>query len=564
MTGKSRASSFIGELKRRHVFKVGATYAVVAFVVIQAAELLVDALSLPAWALPFITVLAILGFPLALVLAWAFELTDQGVRRDGEEASGQVVPERGGAAQRTFAESDRSVAVLPFANLSGEEDNEYFSDGITEDIITGLSRVRDLHVISRTSVMQYKGSTATVWEIAEELGVATVLEGSVRRAGGRVRISAQLIDARQDRHLWVETYDHPFEDVFTIQSDVARHIAHALAAELSPEERERIGARPTKDVEAYDLFLKGRHLWSRRTRDGLDKSIGYYRRSLDRDPDFALAEAGLADSQVTLGLYGHEPPHEVMPRAREAATRALALDPRLAEALTSLASVRSIYDWDWEDAERDFRRAIDMHPQYPVAHHWLASHVLTPLGRFEEARASTLRALELDPLSAPVATSLGMICLYSGRCDVALDELTQVVDLHDRFGMAFFFQGLAFEDVERMDEAVASLEKADTLTGGSSEVRASLAHACAKAGDVGRARTLLESLERRFEEHYGSPALLAQIHLGLGDRERALDLLEQAAEMRAVDMIWLGVRPVYRPLADDERFRSLLDRVGVG
>jgi TolB-like protein/Flp pilus assembly protein TadD len=563
MTGKPNARSLIGELKRRHVFKVGATYAVVAFVVIQAAEVMADALSLPTWTLPFITVLAILGFPLALVLAWAFDLTEQGVRRDVEDTVASDTPDHDEAIVRPRVVSDRSVAVLPFANLSGEKENEYFSDGITEDIITGLSRMRDLHIISRTSVMRYKGSTATVREIAEELGVATVLEGSVRRADGRVRISAQLIDARQDRHLWVETYDHRFEDVFSIQSEVAREIAQALAAELSPEEKERIGARPTVDVEAYDLFLKGRYLWNRRTEAGLDKSIGYYRRSLERDPNFALAEAGLADSYVTLGLYGHEAPHEVMPRARDAATHALALDSRLAEALTSLATVRSIYDWDWQEAERDYRRAIDMHPQYPVSHHWLAANLLTPLGRFEEAQVSTIRALELDPLSAPVATSLGMICLYSGRCGVALEELSQVVDLHDRFGLAFYFQGLAFEEQGRMDDAIETLEKADALTGGSSEVQASLGHACAKAGDLGRARSILESLERRFEEHYGSPALLAQVHLGLGDEERALDLLEKAAEMRAVDMIWLGVRPVYRPLADNGRFRALLDLVGV-
>jgi serine/threonine-protein kinase len=568
MTPRSPKRSFLGELKRRHVFRVAASYALVAFVVVQAAELLTDALSLPSWTLPFITVLAILGFPIAVVMSWAFELTDEGVRLDALDAA-----EGGDVAPVGLMNADvgapgtapgLSVAVLPFANLSGDEENEYFSDGITEDIINGLSRLRDLRVISRTSVMRYKGSVVPVQQVARELGVATVLEGSVRRADGRVRISAQLIDAVADRHLWVETYDHSLQDIFAIQSDVSSRIAQALAGELSAEEQEDLDRRPTNDVEAYDLYLKGRYLWSRRTLEGIEKSIHYYERALERDPRFALAEAGLADSYVTLGIYGTQRPDELMPLAQGAAGRALAVDSRLAEALTSLAAVRSLYHWDWVTAEEDYRKAIELQPQYPVAHHWYGSNLLTPLGRFDEALAATRRALELDPLGAAVATSLGMIHLYAGNPQAALDELAEVVDVYDHFGMGFYFQGMAWEEVGDHDKALASLKKAAELTAASSEVLAALGHAHARAGDGDAARAILARLEDRFTQTYGSPALLAQIHLGLGDHERALTLLEAAAEERAVDVVWLGVRPTYLPLRGEARFQALQRRVGVG
>jgi len=533
---------------------------VVSFIVIQAADVLGDALALPDFTLPLVTVLTILGFPLAIVLAWAYELTDQGIRRDEE-----VTEEPPVALPETAAEVDRrSVAVLPFANLSGEDENEYFSDGITEDIITTLSKIRDLHVVSRTSVMRYKDSSESISKIAETLGVATVLEGSVRRSEGRVRISAKLIDAVEDRHLWVESYDHRLEDIFKIQSDVSGKIATALAAEISSDEQEVLERRPTEDVEAYDLYLKGRYLWRRRTEDGLEKSIAYYGRSLERDPDFSLAQSGIADSYVTQGLYGLGNPAEVMPLAREAATRALVVDPNAAEALTALAAVRSLYDWNWAEAEGDYRRAIEMRPHYPVSHHWLGANLLVPLGRFEEARESTQKALELDPLSEAIGTSLGVICLYSGECEAAIDEFSRVLDVYDWFGIAHYFKGQAHEHLGQFDEAIDAFRRASELTGSSSEVLASLGHAFARAGREDEARAMLSSLEERFGHSYGSPGLLARIHLGLGDHETALGLLEDAAEVRAIDVVWLGVRPIYSPLRGSDRFERILKTVGIG
>ena len=562
MAGTPKTTSLLGELKRRQVFKVGATYSVVAFVVIQVADVLEEALRLPYGTLTTVTVIAILGFPIALLLAWAYELTDHGVMKDDDVSREQALV-TGPPALTADEIEPRSIAVLPFANLSADDDSDYFSDGVTDSIITSLSRIRDIRVVSRTSVMRYKDSQQSVGSIAAELRVATVLEGSVNKAKGRVRISAQLIDAAEDRHLWVESYDHPLEDIFDIQPEVSRQIAHALAAELSAEEKAGLERRPTANVEAYDLYLKGRYLWGRRTVDGLEKSIRYFARALEHDPELALAEAGRADSYVTLGMYGMRAPDEVMPLARDSAMRALSLDPRMAEARTALATVKALYDWDWKGAEREFRHAIETQPNYPVAHQWLASNLLTPLGRFEEARAANQRAGELDPLSQAIATTFGVISLYSAEYESAVRRLSEVLYVHDRFGMAAFFRGQAEMELGRVDDAVNSLRLASQLTDSSSEVLATLAHAYAAGGKTAEARDILASLEARFEEGYGSPVLKAQIYLGLGEQDRALDLLEQAADVRATELVWLRVRPIYEPLRGNPRFDAILSTVGL-
>jgi len=534
----------------------------VAFVVIQVADVMEAALRLPDGTLTTVTVtvIAILGLPVALLIAWAYELTDQGVVKDEGVLKAQNVPSE---VDSPVPIEPRSIAVLPFANLSADEDSDYFSDGVTDDIITNLSRIRDIRVVSRTSVMRYKNSQEPVGSIAAELRVATVLEGSVRKANGRVRISAQLIDTLEDRHLWVESYDHPLNNIFDIQSDVSRQIAQALAAELSAEEEADLAQKPTADVEAYDLYLKGRHLWGRRTVAGLQKSIEYFARALELDPGFALAEAGRADSYVTLGMYGMGAPDDVMPLARDSATRALSLDPRMAEARTTLATVKALYDWDWKGAEQEFRRAIEAQPSYPLAHQWLASNLLTPLGRFEEARAANQRARELDPLSEAIATTFGVIFLYSADYGSAVRCLSDVLDVHDRFGMAAFFRGQAEVALGLLDDAVESLRLAAQLTDSSSEVLATLAHAYAAGGRSTEARELLASLEAQFAEGYGSPVLKVQIHIGLGEHERALDLLEEAADVRAADLAWLCVRPIYAPLRTDPRFDAILKTVGL-
>jgi serine/threonine-protein kinase len=313
-------------------------------------------------------------------------------------------------------------------------------------------------------------------------------------------------------------------------------------------------------MEAYDLYLKGRHLWGRRTEDAISKSRGYFERALQRDPHFALAEAAIADLYVTLGLYGMRAPRDVMPRAREAANRALAIDLRQAGALTSLAAVRSLFDWDWHAAERDYLRAIELEPQYAIAHQWLAANLYTPLGRFDEARASLQTALQFEPLSAPTAATQGVITLYSGDAPRAVEELEHTVDLHEDFGPAHYFLGMALDEAGDNGLAIEALRRAALLTGRSSEVLAALAHALA-TGHPGEATTLENELETRSQERYVSPALLAQIRIAFGDHAGAMDRLEAAADARAIDLVWLAVRPTYHPLKENPRFRALLKRV---
>ena len=574
-----RIGHFFRELSRRHVFRVAAVYAAVAFVIFQAADLIFAALRLPDWAFTLVVVLGILGAPIAIVLAWAYDLTPQGVVRtqaaaDSDESQGTRPPtatplsrQISTAARESPFEPDAlsrtAVAVLPFANLSGDAESDYFSDGITDDVITCLSKVPGLKVISRTSVMQYRKPAGNLKGIARELGVGSVLEGSVRRAGERVRITGQLIDARTDEHLWAETYDRNLEDVFAIQSDVALQIASALRAELTPADDERLRHSPTHSIEAYDLYLRGRHLWNRRTADDLRKCVGYFQRALEVDPNFALASAGLADAWVLLGVYGVEAPEQAMRRAREAADRALASDPTVAEALAARACVRACYDWDWNAAEREFRHAGRVAPMYGTAHQWFAMHCLTPQARFEEALEQLGLAYEIDPLSPAVRASRGVVHYFAGQSSKAATEYRGVLETHPEFALARYFHGQALEALGRMDEAVAELEEAARLTSGSPEVVAALGHALARGGDRDRALAQLEGLLARAEHAYVSPVLTAQIHIGLGDSRGALADLARARTSKAADLIWLAVRPVFAPLHGDPEFRSLLDSIGL-
>jgi eukaryotic-like serine/threonine-protein kinase len=560
----------IRELSRRHVFRVAAVYAAVAFVIFQAAQLIFAALAFPDWAFSLVVVLGLLGAPIALVLAWAYDLTPEGViRTQGTAAqqphaplAGPVSTMRPGSPDPD-APSRTSVAVLPFVNLSGDPESDYFSDGITDDVITGLCKVPGLKVISRTSAMQYRNVTRNLPEIARELGVANVLEGSVRRAGGRVRVTAQLIDASSDAHVWADVYDRNLDDVLGIQRDISIEIAKALETEMSPSAEARVRQLPTRSVEAYDLYLRGRHLWNRRQVDDLRRSVGYFERALAADPGFALAAAGLADAFVILGIYGADEPEHAMRRARDAADRALQMDPGMPEALTARACVRASFDWDWSAAEREFLQVTRSAPLYGTAHQWFAMHCLAPLGRFDEALRELGLATEIDPLSPAVRASRGAVHYFAGRPAEAVAEYRTVIETHPEFSLARYFLGQALEAMGSAEAAVVEIEEAARVSGRPSEVVAALGHALASAGNAEGAANVLAELEGRAARAYVSPVLLAQVHVGLGDRARALAALERAHTQRAADLIWLGVRPVFAPLHGEPAFASLLGTVGL-
>jgi serine/threonine-protein kinase len=451
----------------------------------------------------------------------------------------------------------RSVAVLPFLNLSADPENEYFADGITEDVIAQLAKIRALKVISRTSVMAFKGRQQPLREIADRLQVATLLEGSVRRAGDRVRIVAQLIDAATDRHLWAETYDRQLTDIFAIQTEVALRIAAALQAELSPDEQARIGREPTSDLRAYQLYLQGRHSFIRYSEEGMRKAIGYFEEAIALDPGYALAHAGVALAYTELGEVGALPPEAAYPGARAAAARALALDPELGDAHCAVAFAKFVYEFDWTGAEQEFQRALELSPSSADTYD-LYGRLCSALGRFDEAITLQQRAQELDPLAHPadVATAL----LRAGRYDEALEAAHRAIVLgsaargHSTLGWAYFRKG-------RIDEGLEALERAVALAPGDTLWLAQLGQAHALAGNEERAREILGELEAQSATRYVGPYHMAYVHTGLGQYDRAMDYLEQAFERHTGAVYGIRGSFLFEPLRTHPRFEALLRRM---
>ena len=447
-----------------------------------------------------------------------------------------------------------AVAVLPFRNLSADPENEYFADGITEDVIAHLSKIRALKVISRNSVMPFKQRTQSLREIGATLGATALLDGSVRRAGNRVRIVAQLIDAESDQHLWGETYDRKLDDIFAIQTDVALHIADALKAELSGEEQTRVRKEPTHDLQAYQLFLQGRQFYIRYTPESIEQSIDYYDRAVARDPSFALALANLAMSYIELAEHGAMAPDLAHQRAESAVAEALRIDPELGAAHCTMAYLRTVRDYDWENAEAEFKRAIELSPSYGDAYD-LYGRLCSALERYDEALQLLQRAQELDPLAhrIDVATML----IRAGRYDEAIARARDAaeVDPHARawatLGWAKFLTG-------RHAEGVADLERAVSASPGNSLWLAQLGEGYGLAGDLGKARDVLRQIKELARREYVSPYQFVYVHIGLGELDRALDLLERAVSERSGPAYAIKGSFLLKPLRFHPRFQALL------
>ena len=457
----------------------------------------------------------------------------------------------------------RSVAVLPFVNLSADPENEYFADGITEDVIAHLSKIRELTVLSRTSVLPYRKRELSLREIGAKLQVATLLEGSVRRAGERVRIVAQLIDATTEQHLWAETYDRHLTDIFAIQTDVALHIAAALKAELTPDETTHIRREPTDDVEAYQLYLLGKHCLKRWTREGIDQGIRHFEQAVAKDPHYALAYTALANAYTWLGLglgAGALEPEEAFRRARTAATRALELDGDLAEAHSVLAFLKFVCDYDWTGAEQGFRRAIELNPNSASTYDSYGM-MLSVLERYDEAIAMQRRAHELDPLTyrIDIATTL----LRAGRIEEALQIATQVTDLDPHFATARATLGWAYLQSGMPEQGLAELERAVSLSPDSTLFRAQLGLALALTGRVTEARQVLRTLEELSRERYVSPYYFAYVYTGLGEQETAIDWLVRAYEERAGGVYGIKGSFLFASLRSHPRFEALLKKMNL-
>jgi serine/threonine protein kinase len=462
---------------------------------------------------------------------------------------------------RTPASSEQSIAVLPFANMSADPENECFSDGMTEEIISTLAQVSDLHVASRTSSFAFKRQALDIADVGRRLNVGTVLEGSVRRAGSRIRVTAQLVKVSDGYHLWSERYDRELDDVFAIQEEIAQAIVSKLRAELLEGAAQPLVRKATQDVEAYTLYLKGRFYWNRRNEGALERGVECFEQALAIDPGFTLASVGLADSHNIFGFYCLRPPQDAFPKATAAASRAVELEPGLAEAHAALGYAQLYYDWDWDAAEASFRRAIACDPGYAMAHHYLGNH-LVAMGRMAPGKAAFREALRLEPLSLIVNAGLGWAMYYAREYGDAVRQLQSTLEIDASFGLAHLWLGWSYEQLGRAEKALDAYQRAHIHLGGAPLATAAIARAQARLGNRSRAAGTVLDLEAETER-YVSPYDLASVYATLGHREETFTWLERAFTGRSHLLVFLHVDPKFDSVRADSRFEEMVARVGV-
>lgn len=456
----------------------------------------------------------------------------------------------------------RSLAVLPLESLSGDASQDYFADGMTDELITDLGQIKALRVISRTSMMTYKHTRKLLPEIARELNVEAVVEGTVLRSGERVRIIAQLIRVPVERHMWAQSFEADLRDTLVLQKSVARAIAEQIRATLSPHEQAALEHSKVVNAEAYEAYLKGRYFWNKRSGEGLTKAIEYFNYAIEKNPRFAEAYTGLGDTYALSGdwEYGVLSPDEAFPKAKAAVTKALALDDNLAEAHTSLAFILDLYDWDWESAEKEYQRAIALNPGYATAHHWYAWHLIV-MGRNSDGISELRKAESLDPLSLIIGADLADALCIAHRYDESVQQSRKTLELDPNFAIAHYELGQAFEQKRMPHDAIEEFRKAIELSGGSEIFEANLAYTYATSGRKEEAMKIVKDLEDHQRQHSSTDASIALIYAGLGDKDQAMIWLNKAYQARFNPSILM--RQVFDPLRSDPRFQDLLRRIGL-
>jgi TolB-like protein/DNA-binding winged helix-turn-helix (wHTH) protein/Flp pilus assembly protein TadD len=456
----------------------------------------------------------------------------------------------------------RSLAVLPLESLSGDASQDYFADGMTDALIADLGQISALRVISRTSVMTYKRVRKPLPEIARELNVEAVVEGTVMRSGERVRITAQLIQVPAERHLWAQSYEGDLQDALALQNNVARAIAEQIQVTLNRGEEAALETSKKVNPEAYDAYLKGRYFWNKRTGEGLKKAVDYFDRAIAADPGYAKAYSGLADSYALMGdwEYGLLSPRDAFPRAKVAATKALALDDKLSEAHTSLAFILDLYDWGWAAAEKEYKRALALNPGYATAHHWYAWHLMV-MGRYGEGIAELKKAENLDPLSLIISADLADALCIARRYDESMQQSQKSIAMDPYFAVAHYQLGQALVQKHRHDEAIAEFRRAIELSGGNTTFEANLANVYAVSGRKKEAMKIVKDLESRQNQDSSTESNIALIYVGLGDNASAMIWLSKAYQAKFNPSILL--RPVFDPIRPDPRFQDLLRRIGL-
>lgn len=572
---------FFVELQRRNVYKVAVAYGVVSWLLIQIATQLFPVFEIPNWASRMVVFVLLLGFPVALVLAWAYDLTPEGIQRADEFDPSKPIVHSG---ERTLnfiiigvlltvigiiafqqyraakppsvaGAAEKSIAILPFLDLSQTKDQEYFSDGITEQIINSLAHFHGLFVVARTTAFSFKNKNIDVREIGRQLGVSHMLEGSVSHGPGKVRVVAQLIDVANGYHLWSETYDSTEKDVLSLQSDVAAKVANALQIKLHLAEATQLGKPPTQDPEAYDLYLRGRYLLNKRTADSIQKGRALFEQAIAKDPRFALGHAGIADSYILLGKIGELRGDEAATQAWPEVSTALALDDNLAEGYVSRATILTDFEWDWAGAEPDYRKAIELNPNSANAHHWFARH-LAEIGRSDEALAEIEAAEKLDPLSPFIRTSKGKILCAAQRYGEAIDQSRRALDLEGDYAGAYSILAQAYVQNREYSEGIEAATKYVEHSNGSGWAKLELAYAHAVAGNKDESDRIKNEVTSQSGPF--SPYDMATIFAASRDTDSALQWLEKAIEQRSVDVIWIRVDPRLQNIRSDLRFAEVL------
>ncbi len=590
MSTDSESSVWI-RLRERKIVQWSVAYLAGAWVVIEVADVFGQNFGWPDWIFRATTVLLAVGFLAVLVLAWyhgergrqrvsgmellmlagililagaALSLVRSDAPGPDERTpmSPEERPEAGLARQAIDASS--TIAVLPFDNLSDNPDADPFVRGVHDDLLTQLSMLGALRVISRTSVERYRDADRTIPEIGRELGASWILEAGVQSAGDRIRVNAQLLDAEDDVHVWAESYDLSLtvENVFQIQSDLARKIASALRAEISPDEMVRLRRPPTEDLEAYNAYRTGRHLADRRSAEDLNRAVNYFREAIQLDSTYARAYAGIADAYTQLGTWGLMPRDQAFPDARDAAHNALSFDDQLGEAWASLGYVRYWYEWDWESAEAAFRRAIELSPNYSTGHHWYSLFLVT-LGRFEEAEMAIGRAVDLDPLSRIIRTIEGRLHWLAGNVERAVTVHHRAIEIDPGYAVGHMWLGLAYESHGDIEEAVRHLRRAAELDPDGPVLLAGLARAHVLSGRRAQALALMDSLDARGGGRSSIPFWSAVVYTDLGQIDRAFEELDRAYRVRDGWLTEVGISPLLAPLRSDPRYEGLLRRLNL-
>src|SRR5437660_1803043 len=481
-----------------------------------------------------------------------------------DELQGELSRKKNAAVQPAPAGSaipEKSIAVLPFDNLSRDPDNAYFCEGVQDEMLTRLAKVADLKVISRTSTQHFKSAPDNLPQIAKQLGVMNILEGSVQKANDQVRVNVQLINALTDAHLWAETYDRKLTDIFAVESEISKTIADTLQAKLTGSEKSSIAKKPTVNQEAYELYLKGRFFWNKRTGPDLQKAIDYFKQAVEKDQKYALAYAGLADAYVLLPPYGAASPSESFPQAEAAARKALELDDTLAEAHTSLGQFLLFYDLDFAGSTREFERAIALDPNYATAHHWYGGGPPLALGRFDRAITEGKRAIELEPLSLSNKPDLGWLYFNARRYNEAEAQARKTLEMDSRCYLAHYYLGEVLQFKGQLTEAIAEYKKAAELND-DPFVLALLAQAYAQLGQRDEALKMLGQLQQLATRRYVTSYSFALVHIALGEKDKAIDWLERAYSDRAgPDIALIKVDPLLDPLRGDPRFEAFVQKI---